>query len=606
MSYCLQPTCRKPQNQPKVTFCQNCGSKLLLRERYRALKVIGQGGFGKTFLAVDEDKPSKPRCVIKQFYPQAQGTDNAQKASELFDREAIRLDDLGKHSQIPELLAHFTQDEQQYLVQEYIEGQNLAQILETKINFDTAEIHRLLNDLLPVLDFIHANNVIHRDIKPENIIQTKDGKNVLVDFGAAKYATGTALVKTGTTIGTALYIAPEQARGKAIFASDLYSLGVSCIHLLTGISPFELFDIGENVWVWRDYLVDNLIEDSLGEVIDKLIENAVNRRYQSAKEAIAELYSNNPQYKGRSMPIVAVNPIFSLKAPITTLQTNSIMNFSINPTGFMHPASPLETFEFESVSLSITGRIIDKECHRAEFFTEDLGSGIVLEMIFIPGGTLIMGSPETEEGHADHERPQHKVNITPFLLSKYPITQQQWEVIIGDNSCRFRDERRPVETVSWYDADDFCRILSRRTKRNYHLPSEAQWEYAARAGTKTPFHFGETITTEVANFNGDSYGIAPKGANRQESSPVGIFPANQFGLYDMHGNVWEWCADPWHENYQGAPADGSVWELGQRDASYLLRGGSWQVNPRDCRSSFRRRHDPREKQSDIGFRVAIS
>ncbi|PSB04159.1 formylglycine-generating enzyme family protein [Merismopedia glauca] len=197
-------------------------------------------------------------------------------------------------------------------------------------------------------------------------------------------------------------------------------------------------------------------------------------------------------------------------------------------------------------------------------------------------------------------------NIAPFFMSKYPITQRQWEVLLGDNSCRFKGHNRPVEKVSWYDADDFCRIISRQTRRSYRLPSEAQWEYACRAGTKTPFYFGESITTEVANFNGENYALASKGMNRHETTPVGTFPPNTFGVYDLHGNVWEWCADAWHENYQGAPADGSIWESGQHDAPYLLRGGSWQVNPRDCRCAFRRRHNPREKNEDIGFRVVIS
>ena len=167
---------------------------------YRAIKPIGQGGFGRTFLAVDEDKPSKPRCVIKQFFPQAQGTNNSQKAAELFEEEAVRLDDLGKHPQIPELLANFTQDERQYLVQEFIDGQNLAQALATEGSFNETQIRSLLSSLLPVLDFIHSHNIIHRDIKPENIIRRHDGQVVLVDFGAAKFATGTALARTGTVI----------------------------------------------------------------------------------------------------------------------------------------------------------------------------------------------------------------------------------------------------------------------------------------------------------------------------------------------------------------------------------------------------------------------
>jgi serine/threonine protein kinase with WD40 repeats len=271
MSYCLNPNCSKPQNPPAAKICRNCRSKLLLRDRYRAIKAIGQGGFGRTFLAVDEDKPSKPRCVIKQFLPPeiqlipSASNRNSKKAAELFEQEAMRLDELGKHPQIPELLAYSIQDSRQYVVQEFIDGQNLAQIVETEGTFTENQIQDLLNSLLPVLHFIHSHNVIHRDIKPGNIIRRADKQLVLVDFGAAKIATGTALLKTGTSIGSPEYIAPEQARGKAFFTSDLYSLGVTCLYLLTQVSPFDLFDPGEDAWIWRQYLANNPVSEQLGK-----------------------------------------------------------------------------------------------------------------------------------------------------------------------------------------------------------------------------------------------------------------------------------------------------------------------------------------------------
>ena len=284
MSQCLNPDCLN-QNPPNTNFCQKCGSKLLLAERYRAVKIIGQGGFGRTFKAVDEFKPSQPFCVIKQFFPQAQGTQNLEKAAELFAQEAVRLESLGTHPQIPELLAFFTQDNRQYLIQEFIDGKNLQQELETVGAFNETQIWELLNDLLPVLEFIHSQQVIHRDIKPENIIRRPDysqkkGELVLVDFGAAKYAIPNTLAVTGTVIGSAGYAAPEQAIGKAMFASDIYSLGVTCIHLLTQVEPFELFDVSENDWVWRDFLAF-AISDDLGKVLDRMIVGATKKRFQS-------------------------------------------------------------------------------------------------------------------------------------------------------------------------------------------------------------------------------------------------------------------------------------------------------------------------------------
>ena len=303
--------------------------------------MIGQGGFGRTFLAVDEDKPSKPRCVIKQFFPQTQGTQNTQKAVELFEQEAVRLDSLGKHPQIPELLGYFIQDGQQYLVQEFVDGQNFAQVLEAEGAFSETQIRDLLNNLLPVVEFIHSRNVIHRDIKPENIIRSttpyqeeiRQGQLFLVDFGAAKYATGTALARTGTVIGSAGYAAPEQAGGKAVFSSDLYSLGVTCIHLLTQAEPFDLYSFSEATWVWRDYL-NAPVSHQLGQVLDKMLEMAINRRYQSAAEVLNDL--NRPPTPVASAGIASASPWQTQRwrcVDTIASHTDSVFAVAISPDG---------------------------------------------------------------------------------------------------------------------------------------------------------------------------------------------------------------------------------------------------------------------------------
>lgn len=289
MSYCLNPDCPKPQNTNNGNFCLTCGTKLLLKQRYRAIKPIGQGGFGRTFLAVDEDKPSQPTCVIKQFHLRTHSNSVMHKAEQLFTQEAMRLDELGKHPQIPELLAYFTPENQQYLVQEFIDGQNLEQELADKGVFSENQIRQLLNDLLPVLQFCHAKNVIHRDIKPENIIRRRsDRKLVLVDFGAAKEATKTALNTTGTSIGSPEYMAPEQIRGKAVFASDIYSLGVTCVYLLTQHSPFDLYDVYHAAWIWQQFL-KTPVSERLSCILNKMLEGTINRRYLTADEVLLDL-----------------------------------------------------------------------------------------------------------------------------------------------------------------------------------------------------------------------------------------------------------------------------------------------------------------------------
>ncbi|NES75484.1 MULTISPECIES: bifunctional serine/threonine-protein kinase/formylglycine-generating enzyme family protein [Okeania] len=574
MTQCLNPDCLKT-NPPETKFCQSCGEKLILVERYRALKIIGQGGFGRTFQAVDEYRPSKPFCVIKQFFPQAQGTKNLEKASSLFAQEAERLDSLGLHPQIPELLAYFTQDNRQYLVQEFIDGQNLQQELDLSGTFDERQIWELLKSLLPVLEFIHSRQVIHRDIKPENIIRRrKDKQLLLVDFGAAKYATKTALAVTGTVIGSAGYAAPEQALGKATFASDIYSLGVTCIHLLTQVEPFDLFDVSEGEWVWREYLKFT-VSDEVAKLLDKMIMGATKKRFQNVGE-ILSVVNPKSQQKINSTYKPKIFPIFTKE----------------------------EMFTFEVVTVNKSGKTIKRTQRNVRQKIEDLGNGIKLEIVYIPGGSFLMGSPKNEAGRTDKENPQRQVTLQPFCMSKYSITQDQYLVIMGENPSYFKGGNRPVERVTWHNATEFCQRLSQKTRKTYRLPSESQWEYACRAGTTTPFYFGPTITTDLANYNGNyTYGNAPKGLYREHTTDVGSFPPNAFGLYDMHGNVDEWCQDIWHNSYEGLPTDGSAWESSESIELRVLCGGSWNDYPWWCRSADRDWDDTNICINNVGFRV---
>ncbi|MCU0544730.1 MAG: protein kinase [Oscillatoriaceae cyanobacterium Prado104] len=324
MSYCLNPNCQKPSsNPPGAKFCLNCGASLLLGDRYRPTKSIAREGFGVALLARDEFKPSQPPCVIKQFLPLEHN--NAPKAVELFRREAVRLEELGKHPQIPELLAHFEEADRLYIVQEFIDGKTLACELAQNGPFREQQIRILLQDLLPVLQFIHNGQVIHRDIKPDNIIRRKsDSKLVLVDFGAAKYVTA-AGGETGTTIGSAGYAAPEQTVGKAVFASDIYSLGVTCIHLLTGMEPFDLYDASESKFVWRNYLINNPISEELARILDKMVEVALKNRYKSADEVLQDL---------NSLVSPRQTPVLQLHQP----QGRSNLPANSNPNAFFHSA----------------------------------------------------------------------------------------------------------------------------------------------------------------------------------------------------------------------------------------------------------------------------
>ena len=286
-------------------------------------------------------------------------------------------------------------------------------------------------------------------------------------------------------------------------------------------------------------------------------------------------------------------------------------------SSFLAIAPQLAPFEFEVVTLDTKGREINRQRRQSPLFTEDLGNGVILEMVAIPGGKFMMGSPTSKPERDDSETPQHPREIAPFFIGKFTITQAQWRAIaalpkiyldLDPNPAHYQTENRPVEQISWYDATEFCARLSKKTGRNYRLPSEAEWEYACRAGTTTPFHFGETINPELANYNGDyTFRDGPKGSDRGLTMPVGSFGvANNFGLYDMHGNIWEWCADPWHKNYQDAPDDGRIWEMGGDRTRRILRGGSWNYWPRYCQSAVRFRSAPSIRYLSLGFRVAFS
>jgi len=266
---------------------------------------------------------------------------------------------------------------------------------------------------------------------------------------------------------------------------------------------------------------------------------------------------------------------------------------------------PTSEIEFTTVTLNDRGEMQDRHAHRARQFVEHVGHGLDLELIALPGGTFRLGTLG-KQGY-DDERPAHHVTIAPFFMGKCLVTQAQWQAVTGKPHCRFTGDRLPVECVSWLDAVRFCERLSQRTGHVYRLPSEAQWEYACRAGTSTPFYFGETLTTEVANYNGEFvYRGEPKGVYRHTTTVVDQFPPNAFGLHDLHGNLWEWCADAWHDSYDGAPTDDRVWPAKSNEPCRVARGGCWHDIPDVCRSAARLKIDARDAEEIIGFRVVLA
>jgi len=296
------------------------------------------------------------------------------------------------------------------------------------------------------------------------------------------------------------------------------------------------------------------------------------------------------------------------------------------------PADRLFSYEFKVIASDPRGRITESGRQQRRYLSEELPGGVALEMAEVPGGSFLMGSSELEANRKGYARdlgkqlrekvqerlpaesPQHAVKIAKFYFGKFEVTQAQWNAVASlpkvkrelmSDPSQFKGGNRPVEKISWEEAVEFCERLSRATGRKYRLPTEAEWEYACRAGVDAPFHFGQSITSDWANFDGERRFLSsPDGANRQETVSAGSLGiANRFGLYDMHGNVWEWCLDGWHENYQSAPDNGRLWQDGAIAYLKVVRGGGWDSAGVECRSGFRDRLTSTLRTNNLGFRV---
>ncbi|MBD2294332.1 SUMF1/EgtB/PvdO family nonheme iron enzyme [Anabaena sphaerica FACHB-251] len=679
---------------------------MLLSGRYEIIEVLATGGFGITYKATDTQKPSQPICVVKELLPQHHNTFRV----DFFDKEARILEILGTHSQIPCLFAYFEEKQKFYIVQEFIQGQCLDQEIIPGKRLSEGYVSKLLYDVLEVLAFVHWQQVIHRDIKPQNLIRRQqDGKVCLIDFGIVKEIASQVIdsrgsVQSSLMAGTLGYMPAEQLRGKTVFASDIYALGITAIQALTGLRSQDLEEDPQTAeLLWEK---EAQVSANLAAFLTKMVRRHHSLRYQNAQAALEDFKKLTASLPTAilSSPVTALpaKDVYYQEAATLALKGNGQFSpvmlkiletkrlelglseqeareireavlqpyrkyqvrqqqakqipptqqsiHTIAPKSYVNRkiykaesqqlpevenksvAKPLtssivktQLFEFETAQLILKHRFfglgttweIQRSKKTAELFLEDLENGIVLELVAVPGGTFLMGSPENEIESADRGSPQHQVTIKPFLLGKYPVTQAQWQAVsslpkiktdLYANPSHFKGANRPVEKVSWHDAQEFCARLSQKTGKLYRLPSESEWEYACRAGTTTPFYFGDTINTDLVNYNAEYvYGNGQKGIYRKETTNVGTFPANAFGLHDMHGNVWEWCEDGWYDNYIGASTDGSA-RLSSSDnhPRRVLRGGSWSYRPVYCRSAYRVNYPAISRDYNHGFRIACS
>ncbi len=566
-------------------------------------RILGAGGMGCVLLCQNQNHLiEQKKVVVKCFWETLKGN-----LMEVF-KEPFAMKNLPC---VPKPLdygyADNLKEQRAYFVTEYIEGAIDGETwLEKEGVMDLETGLAVALQIAKGLHLAHEKGTYHMDMKPANILlkRTKSGIEVkIIDFGLSQGATSLgeyALQKSHSGLssfgqavigGTLDYAPPEQQSferyKKPSAKNDLFSFGATMYRLFTHKKPRPFRERNlPNVPTLRDLLCDCVEDDQ-------------KNRPESAQEIVTQLEKIQAQLTAPEKPAHSEQQqtqaqLTAPEKPAKEAHSEQIQQQTVLPK----EEKKGKFFQFEVVTVNAKGEISNRKQKQAFCQTEELGNGVVLEMVEIPGGTFTMGSTEYS-----WEQPQHSVTIEPFYLGKYPVTQAQWEAVMGNNPSHFKGKNRPVEMISWDDAVAFCEQLSKKTGKAYRLPSEAEWEYSCRAGTTTPFYFGETITTDLANYDGNyTYGSAPKGKYRKQTTDVGSFPPNAFGLYDMHGNVWEWCADPWHDNYEGAPTDGSVWEGDSSDR--LLRGGSWHSNPDYCRCALRSRH--KIGDDERGLRLALS
>jgi eukaryotic-like serine/threonine-protein kinase len=415
--------------------------------------------------------------------------------------------------------------------------------------------------ILAGLEYLHARKIIHRDLKPANILlQGKTPR--IADFGISRVLKSASL--SAVMAGTPVYMAPEAFRCKRNEQTDLWSAGVILYQLLSGRLPFAGHDPAEVMWAITDEEAAPLpasMPDWVRQAVATVLAKDPAARFKTAEQMGAALV------EPRIAPLPKPQP-----AP-------SASTVLVDPTTIVRPVDRKPT------------PVSPEKMVWAPHFTENL-NGVPLEMILVPGGKFKMGSPAGEE--YDNTKPQHDVIVPAFYVGKFPVTQAQWQAVMGSNPSYFKGNDRPVEGVSWYDVKEFCQKLSQLSDKPYRLPSEAEWEYACRGGT-------------TGDDAGDIYEMAWYGENSSfKTHPVGQKKPNSFGLYDMHGNVWEWCEDVWHKNYLGAPTDGSAWLSGGDFRVRVIRGGSWGSSEEYCRAAPRHYLHRGNCDQYRGLRVVMS
>lgn len=549
----------------------------IIAGNYEFVRELGHGGMGMVCLC--RDLVANGRLMAVKTVPDLLRNDDEAVAA--LTREYDNMYSLTNDGIVA--VRHLVKDDfRYYVVMDYAEGETLASYLSKHRKPDISITMEVVRRIAAALDYAHGKGMVHRDVKPGNVMVQIDGNDVksvkLLDFGLGLQIKKSFSRTTGQmTGGTPAYKSPEQwdprRFGKPSFNSDQYSLAAIVYEMLSGDYPFAEYDDMETfrVAVLNDApeRIDG-IEDYVNNALQKALAKKQEDRFENCMAFVNAL---------KQRPVVVTPP---------------------PPPQPVIAAPPQPYIEMPRRPEPPVGR---------NNLTFTLPGGIPLVLVHIPKGTFLMGSPTSEGGRSDNEI-QHRVTLTKdFWLGKFPVTQEQYQAITKQNPSFFKGATRPVECVNWNDAKGYCDLLNNAfremlpTGYAFALPTDAQWEYACRAGTTTPFSFGSTLNGDKANCDGNSPYGTDKGKIVDATTEVGKYDANAWGLFDMHGNVWEWCND-WYGDYsQDTVSD----PTGPTNASHrVLRGGSWLSFARSCRSANRGSHDPSIRYSDYGFRVALA
>ena len=599
---------------------------------YQLINRLGKGSFGEVWLAQPENAKSPPVAVKLSNDPDLDVNALLQEVK-VWARA-------GKHPNVVEFLDAQVYDQQAVIVSEYVPDGSLEQWLRRhggRAPSMEAAIE-MIDGILAGLEYLHSISIIHRDLKPANILMHGNTPR-LADFGHSRVLAST--MHSSVIAGTPAYMAPEAFDAVRNEQTDVWSIGVLLYQMLAGQMPFPQRDsasLMKAILMTEPQPLPAELPRWLRQVVEKALSKDTTQRFKSAKEMRAALRQSvvspvrqtaeviQPEIEettiGRGKVMVDISPTPKPPPPIQTppkrepvvttplpkLKPQLAKSNSGKWLGAGLVAIILAAVGYLATKTDYSKMIDNNQAlpNPGDEFTENL-NGVKLVMKRLPGGEFMMGSPDNEEGLYDNERPQHRVTVPSFYIGKTEVTQAQWRKVaelpkvfmdLRHDPSYFKGDDLPVETVSYWEAREFCTRLSRLTGKTYRLPSEAEWEYACRAGT-------------TGAYAGDLDAMAWYSGNAgSKTHPVGRKQPNRFDLYDMHGNVWEWCEDVWHNRYGGQhgapPSDGSAW-LSGGDSSYrVLRGGSL-INDGDyCRSAYRNYNQPGDRSVVIGFRVVVS